>query len=392
MSRKRRGRGEGAIYRRADGFWASSISLGYDDRGKRKRKSVYGHTKQEVQEKLADLRQKVRGGQPLDTDKITVAEFLDRWLENTKRPAVGDTTYDRYEQHVRLTLKPVIGAIQLAKLTKFHIENMYVELEKKGVSRSEQQKSGKALRAALNHAASSDLITKNPAKFVPLPKMAGTKRHIDPLEGTQPDRLLGATAGDRLQALYVLALDSGMRQGELFGLYWYDLDFERGEVFVQRSLKERKGSLELKETKTKYGRRRIRLTRATLNALHEHRKRMLAEGHAGGPVFCDSDGGHLRKSNFTRRSFNPALRRAGLVEERSKAGKGKPRFHDLRHTCATILLLEDVNAKVVSERLGHASIEITLNTYSHVLPTLQERATEKLESIMKRMVAAAAAS
>src|SRR5262245_28218585 len=102
---------------------------------------------------------------------------------------------------------------------------------------------------------------------------------------------------------------------DIFRLLWPDIDFERGEVWVQRSLKERKGILELKETKTKHGGRRIRLTKPTLDAMFEHRKRMLAEGHASGPVFRDTDGGWLRKSNFTRRSFNPTLARAGLLKE-----------------------------------------------------------------------------
>jgi integrase len=157
---------------------------------------------------------------------------------------------------------------------------------------------------------------------------------------------------------------------------------------VQRSLKERKGTLELKETKTKHGRRRIRLTSATLAAMNDHRMAMLAEGHdvRNGPVFCDTKGGWLRKSNFARNSFEVALKRSRLTLLRSKAGKPKVRFHDLRHTCATMLLLEDVNVKIVSERLGHASIEITLNTYQHVLPTMQQRAAEKLESVIGRMV------
>jgi integrase len=253
-----------------------------------------------------------------------------------------------------------------------------------------------ALRNALKHAVAGDLIPKNPAALVPLPKReeAAASKAVAPLEGDQPDRLLAAASADRLYSQYVLALDSGMRQGELFGLHWPDLDFERGEVFVQRSLKERKGVLRLKETKTKHGRRRVRLTRPTLDALQQHRERMLAEGREvkAGAVFCDTDGGFLRKSNFARRSFDRALRMAGLIAERQAGGKPKVRFHDLRHTCATILLLADVNPKVVSERLGHASIEITLNTYSHVLPTLQERAVEKLEAIIDRMVPAAAIS
>jgi integrase len=394
MTRKRRGRNEGGIYQRGDGQWVGSLSLGYNDKGKRVRRTVYGASKKEGQDKLDELRQKVRGGHPLDAEKLTVAAYLQRWLDNTKKPAVGDTTFDRYEQHVRLSLVPYIGQVPLTKLTRYHIEQMYADMEKAKMSRAEQQKAGKALRSALKHAVTSDLIPKNPARLVPLPKREGSKKEVSPLEGTQPDRLLAAVAVDRLYALYVLALDSGMRQGELFGLLWSDIDFDRGEIFVQRSLKQRKGKLELKETKTKHGRRRIRLTRVTMDALHEHRKRMLAEGWdvKVGPVFCNTTGTWLCRSNFTLRSFNPALKRAGLLEERAQAGKPKPRFHDLRHTCATLLLLEDVNAKVVSERLGHAQIEITLNIYSHVLPTLQERAAEKLEGVMGRMVPKIAAS
>ena len=234
MARKRRGRGEGAIYQRADGQWCSSISLGFSPDGKRIRPTVYGDTKQQVQQKLEDLRLKARGVQPLVAEKITVAEFLTTWLENTKRPAVGDTTYDRYEQHVRLTLVPQIGPLLLAKLTKYHVEQMYVEMEKAAVSRAEQRKAGAALRNALKHAVASDLIPKNPASLVPLPKKAvATKGTVEPLEGSQPGRLLAAASADRLYPIYVLALDSGMRQGELFGLQWPDIDFDRCEVFVQ---------------------------------------------------------------------------------------------------------------------------------------------------------------
>jgi integrase len=385
-NRKRRGRGEGSVYQRADGLWIASISLGYGPDGKRQRLVVAGVTKKEALEKLEAKRAKVRGGAPLDAERLTVAGYLTIWLENTKKPAVGDTTYDRYEQHCRLTIIPHLGQVLLPKLTKYHVETWYAELQKAGVSRSEQQKAGKALRNALKHAVASDLIGKNPAALVPLPKTAGTRKEVAPLTAREAGLLLRAARRDRFRALYTLALDAGMRQGELFGLSWEDVDFERGEILVRRSLKERKGQLELKETKTKHGRRRVRITKLTLVALHEHRKAMVAEGHGSAPVFCDTEGGWLRKSNFARRSWARVLKRSRLNLLRKRAGKPTVRFHDLRHTCATLLLLDDVSAKVVSERLGHASIEITLNVYSHVLPTLQERAVEKLEGIMGQMV------
>src|SRR5262249_54049173 len=151
-----------------------------------------------------------------------------------------------------------------------------------------------------------------------------------------------------------------------------DIDFETGAVFVQRSLEQVGGKFRLKETKSSKGRRRIDLPKFALDAMHEHRKRMLAEGNANASVFCDRDGGWLRKSNVVRRSYRPILKRAGVPVIR---------FHDLRHTNATLLLLQGVHPKIVSERLGHASIELTLNTYSHVLPTMQMVAVEKLERL-----------
>jgi integrase len=205
------------------------------------------------------------------------------------------------------------------------------------------------------------------------------------------NRFLIAARKDRLYALYVLAIDSGMRQGELFGLQWPDVDFTTGAVHVLRSLEEINGRLRLKEPKSGRG-RRIELSRITLDALHDHRKQMLAEGHAAGPVFCDQHGGFPRKGNVLRRSFWKIIDRAntkGKMEAEEKVQAAAPtallpriRFHDLRHTAATLLLLANVNAKIVSERRGHASIQLTLDTYSHVLPTMQKQAAEKMDGIL----------
>jgi integrase len=195
------------------------------------------------------------------------------------------------------------------------------------------------------------LLPNNPAAKVPLPKVA--KREMKVYDGEQVVKFLKAASTDRLYAMYVLALDSGMRQGVLFGLQWSVIDFEKGSVSVQRSLEEVKGKHRLKEVKTAKGRRRIELSQFTLDVLHDHRKRMLAEGFTQGVCFCDTDGGPLRKSNVARRSFQMIMKQASLPAVR---------FHDLRHTAATLLLLQGIHPKVVSERLGHASIELTLNT------------------------------
>jgi integrase len=166
---------------------------------------------------------------------------------------------------------------------------------------------------------------------------------------------------------------------------------------VQRSLEELRGKLRLKEPKTVKARRRIDLSSYALAVTHEHRKRMLAEGHVSGPVFCDTQGGLLRKSNLVRYSFHKVIARANeemVQEAKEKSEKdgtvidpvllAKIRFHDLRHTCATLLLMANVNVKIVSKRLGHSSIEMTLNTYSHVLPTMQKIAAEAMDGIFAK--------
>ena len=227
------------------------------------------------------------------------------------------------------------------------------------------------LRRAIRDAVSPlRLLDVNPCVEVSGPLVEAAEMTV--LDAKQVDAMLKAAVSDRLHAMYVVAVATGMRQGELFALAWPDIDFDGGSVMVQRSLEEIDGKQRLKPPKTKKGKRRIELPKFAIDALHEHRKRMLAEGHAAGPVFCDRDGGYLRRQNMNRRSFKVLLKKAELPDIR---------FHDLRHTSASLLLLKGVNPKVVSERLGHASIEITLNTYSHVLPTMQREAADKLEKM-----------
>lgn len=171
--------------------------------------------------------------------------------------------------------------------------------------------------------------------------------------------------------MYVLALASGMRQGELFGLHWADIDFNGGFLVVRRSLENLAGAARLKEPKTGKG-RRIDLPAFAVAALNDHRKQSLAEGTLGAVVFTGPDGKFLQPSNVRQRSF-AAIERAGVPEIR---------FHAMRHTCATLLLQAGENVKVVSERLGHSSIKITLDVYGHVLPGMQRAAANTMQKLL----------
>jgi integrase len=390
-NRKRRGRQEGSIYfRDADQRWVGTLSLGYDDKGKRKRRTVYGETKKEVQEKLRQLQNDHSTGILVEPQRLSVAQYMDRWLENTAKPRVQPKTHLRYEQLSRIHVKPYIGGVRLDKLAPLHVEQLFAALERKAVSPRVRQMTGTMLHTALRDAVRLKLIAFNPSADVA--KAKPKKPEMQVFTPEQVSCFLTAAKEDRLYALYVLAIDSGMRQGELFGLQWADIDFPTGVLTVRRSLEEINGKLRLKEPKSGRG-RLIHLSSYATDALNEHRKAMLAEGHfrSDAPVFCDGQGGYLRKGNVLRRSYWPIYDRANateaaLAEKENRQPVLLPviRFHDLRHSCATLLLLEGENVKVVSERLGHASVQLTLDTYSHALPTMQKGAAAKMDCILKR--------
>jgi integrase len=276
--------------------------------------------------------------------------------------------------HSQRYIRPHLGGVKLSELTSLHVQQFYADLHKAGVSASMQRKAGVSLGVALQSAARLGVIPVNPARGVKKPRVE--KKEIFVLDMDQLKAFLDAAKVDRLYALYAVALDSGAREGELFGLYWSDVDFTVSCIHVRRSLEEIEDTLRVKDCKTKQSRRQITLSPFALGALQGHRKAMLAEGNyrSDGPVFCNSEGGFLRKSHVLDRSFKPVLKRAGLPHFR---------VYDLRHTCATLLLLAGENPKVVSERLGHGTIALTLDTYSHVLPTMQVRAAAKLDAIFQ---------
>ena len=238
------------------------------------------------------------------------------------------------------------------------------------------------LRRALKDALQLNMIVRNPCDAVTKPRVE--KREITPLSQEQAQSLFAAAADDRLRAIYFVAVDTGLRSGELFALQWSDVDLESRKLTVRRTLVELPRELILGKPKTKTGQRSVDLS-VSVEALHEHRKRMMAEGHAAVPwVFCNTVGEPLRRSGFRRQSFKPLLKRAGLPDIR---------FHDLRHTSASLLLAAGVHPKVVQERLGHSQIAVTMDTYSHLLPTMGREAALKMGAMLtpKRAKAAARA-
>jgi integrase len=371
---RRRRRGEGTVFKRGE-YWVKSASLGRGPDGRRRRITVYAKTITELNEKMAKALRDAEAETPHAARSLTVADLLDRWYLAVK-PSVTEGTALNYDQHVRLHLKPNVGGVRLKELRPDHVEHLVGQLGEgdEPASSAMVRKVFTTLRAALAYGVDKGLLNRNPSD--PIRKLL-PKRDRQVKGTVTPDEaraLLAAADGERLAALIDVALDSGCRMGELLALTWKDYDQAAGVVSITKALSAVGGRLVLKEAKTKKGVRSVVLSFAR-PALDAHRKRMEAEGRdvAGGLIFCDSRGGHLRKSNLTRRFFDPVAKRAGLDHLT---------FHWLRHSSASLLLAAGANVVTVSERLGHASPAFTLSTYSHAVKGLQAAAADQLRAIL----------
>ena len=366
----RRANGEGSIGRTSDGRWWARVSLP-DGR----RKALYGKTRAEVAAKLAAVLKATHDGTVVPSDRLTAGAFFAQWLDGHKA-AVRHRTWKRYEGLLRLHAIPFIGRRRLNRLEPHHLQSLYSE-RMHVLSPASVRQLHAVLRRALEDTFRWDLVSRNVASLVKPPRVP--RFEIKPWSSEQAQVFLQAARGNRFEALYTLAITTGMREGEMLGLHWDEVDLEYGHLQVRYSLEwQTGGQHRFHEPKTNRSRRRIRLPAVTIQALREHRARQAEERLRLGPswnatnlVFPNVIGGPMRPSNLIRNSFQPILRASGLPVIR---------FHDLRHTAATILLVRGVHPKVVSEMLGHASIQITLDTYSHVLPEMQAQATAAMDA------------
>jgi integrase len=373
---KRRGNGEGSITRRKDGRWEARYTA-HTASGP-KRKVIYGKTRAEVAEMLAKAISDRSSGLTFDAGSLTVGEFLDRWLKDSVRDTVRQSTYERHEELVRIHIRPAVGRLKLKALTPAHVQSFYRDRLDSGLSPATVQKIHVVLHKALDQAVNWNLIPRNVTEAVNAPRPA--PKEMRPLSPDEARKLLETARGDSLEALYVLAVHTGMRQGELLGLKWEDVDLEGGVIRIRRTLTRNKGRLLLGAPKTKRSRRTVRLTEPAAETLREHLERQLEEIERLGDLYQDQGlvfttqvGTPINPTNLRKRSFALLLECAGLPAIR---------FHDLRHTCATLLLSRNVHPKYVQELLGHASIAQTLDTYSHVLPGMDGGIGDAIEEVL----------
>jgi len=329
-----------------------------------------------VSAKLTTALKAKQDGLPIVSDQETVRTYLESWLV-TVEPSVRPQTFRRYEQYVRLHSIPVIGSVRLSRLTPEHLQRLYSNRISAGLSPMSVRHLHAVLHNALGHAARWGKVARNVADLVS--PLRAARLEMRTLSPEQARRLLDAAQGDRLEALYVLALTTGMRQGECLALRWQDVDLDGAVLSVTATLQRTKDGFALQEPKTARSRRQIVLTRHAVNALRQHRARQLEE-RLRCPYWQETDlefttyvGTPIEARNLMRREFYPLLERAGLPAIR---------FHDLRHSAATLMLGSGVHPKVASEMLGHSQIAVTLDLYSHVTPTMQAQAAEAMDALL----------
>jgi len=329
----------------------------------------------------------MNSGAYVEPTRETVGSFLNRWLADYARVKVAPTTFERYEEIVRLHLIPVLGHHPLAKLQPLHIQGYYTRALKSGRRRSEGGLSAqtvlhhhRVLREALQQAVRWLLLARNPADAVEPPRPSRKETRV--ICAQEAAELLSHVEGTRLYVPVLLAVTTGMRRGEILGLRWRDVNFDASVLAVRQTLEETKGAgLRFKQPKTQKGRRTVALPAITVERLRQHRalqaetRLALGSGYQDGDLVCAMhDGTPWKPSNFSY-TFRVVALRLGLTDLR---------FHDLRHSHATELLRSGIHPKIVSERLGHSTVGITLDTYSHVLPDMQEQAAATVDDALRR--------
>lgn len=373
MSRKR-GQNEGSIYQRKDGRWVAALSVP----GRKSPVTRYARTKVDARKRLREMQSELESGMQLGKAPATLATFLERWLELSVKPSVKARTWEGYESIVRVRIVPRIGQVKVSEVTPALLQGLYSDLADTGLSAHSIRRTHAVLHRAFSQAMRWGEMVRNPCDAVDQPR-AGRKE-MPTLSADQVGLLLTSTASDRYHAVYALAVTTGMRLGEILGLKWSDVELDAGRLSIRRSLqRQRVGGLTFTEPKTAKSRRTVELSRTALAALREHRTRQLRERLAMGAVWQDFD---LVFTNAIGGALDPGGVSTAFQVALSSAGLPKVRFHDLRHTAATLCLQAGVHIKLVSEMLGHSSVVITMDTYSHVVPTMHSAAPRAIDELL----------
>jgi len=381
---KGRGRGEGSVFERKDKTesgrqrekpWVAQVTL---ENGKQKTIGYFKTEAEAISAKNKALRE-IEQGAWIASSKQTMAQYLNYWLEHVHKPTLKPTTYANYRSALNSHIIPVLGYIQVQKLTVRHIQMFYSDLiNKHGLSAARVRYLHGVLHVAMEHAVREGLVVRNICRGIQLPRVE--KKELQVLTLDQASHLLAATQDSEMRVLLMLAVTTGLRLGELLALKWQDVDLIGRSLRVRRSLAFLKGrSLVEVEPKTVHSRRKITLPQFVVDALEKHQiyqqQIIVMAGDTWQEhdlIFCNKHGGHIHHVTLQTR-FKRIVKVAGLPPMH---------FHGLRHSAITILLQMGVPPHVVQEIAGHGNIRITLGTYGHVLPGQQEDAMNKWDNAL----------
>lgn len=379
---KKRGAGEGSIYQATDGRWRAAITVGY--KGNKNggvtqvRKTLSGRTRADVAEQMTKALHNQQQGTNILPERLSLGVYLHRWLSDTVKPSCSFKTHRTYRDLVEQHIEPALGRVLLVNLTTPQIQRFLNEKHGAGLKPKTVKHIRDCLRAALNVAVNDwEIITRNPAKRAKPPDPE--KAELQVFDLTQARRFLDLVAGHRLEALFSLALCLGPRQGEVLGLQWSNLNLVRRELTINGALKRVEGKLVKGKTKRDPSNRTIALPAVTIAALCRHQEIQNRERQWAGQRWKET-GGYV----FTTRIGTPIERRNLLRDwYRIMAGSGLPkiRFHDLRHSAATLLFAQGVHPKTVMEILGHSDLNTTMKIYGHVLDQMKREAASKMDDL-----------
>ena len=370
----------GQLVKRGDNNWLVRHEKRFAD-GTRKSycKTVKG-TRKDAQTVLNEMLRNSDLGLLGNARNQTLNSYLDFWLESIARPRLQYRSFKDYGDLMTRYVRLPLGNIKLADLKAIHIQKLYNDMQSRGLSARIVRYTHAVLSSALRKAVELDILVRNVAKLVQLPKQV--QKEMDVLSQGEAIAFIKALEGERHETLFSFAIATGMRVQEYLGLQWKDIDLERGTATVQRAVvwSRKGGGWQFSQPKTSKSRRTIPLPMETVDQLRIHRRSQLQERMKLGTVWNELDlvfpseiGTPLNPANVTR-AFKKILTKAKI--------RTSIRLYDLRHTTATLLLQAGINPKVVSERLGHATISLTLDVYSHVLPNMQEDATAQLAEMI----------
>jgi len=371
---KKRGQNEGSIYKHKNGLWAAQVTI------EGKHVTKYFKTKREGRDWLKETIVQIDDGLTLEGAQISVEKFLREWLEAHKLRVRPKTAF-QYNQVLEQHVIPYLGKIKLKELRPDHIQSLYSTKLKDGASERTVLIIHSVIHRALEQALKWGLVGRNVADAVTRPRVK--KKEMKTLDDNQARSFLSSLKGSRYDAFFWVAISTGLRQGELLGLKWSDVDWRNRCIHVQRQVQRLShGGLGFAPPKSEAGKRTIVLGAAVLEKLREQMAYQDTEKSFAGKdwqefdlIFPSAVGTPYDHRNIYR-VFKILLKEAGMPEIR---------FHDLRHTAATLLLQQGVNPKVVQERLGHSDVTLTLNTYSHVMGTIQDDAADKLDQLLVPM-------